>query len=82
MPTPSTDPPSSRFRPAVDRVRVSRSGSGRQAWRLLARQTHGLVETWCDVDGRPVRTFSTGQLAGLPEVVIIPAMGAPSYVFP
>ena len=34
------------------------------------------------VDGRLVRSRSTGVLTGLPEVVIVPGLGAPSYVEP
>ena len=34
------------------------------------------------VDGRLVRSRSTGVPTGLPEVVIVPGLGAPSYVEP
>ena len=39
-------------------------------------------EVWTEVDGRQVRSFSTGQRRDLPEVVLIPGLGAPSYLYP
>jgi pimeloyl-ACP methyl ester carboxylesterase len=41
-----------------------------------------LAEAWAEVDGRQVRSFSIGQLRDLPEVVLIPGLGAPGYLYP
>jgi len=41
-----------------------------------------LEETWTEVDGHLIRSFSTGQRTALPEVVLIPGMGAPLALYP
>src|SRR5918998_287185 len=41
-----------------------------------------MQEAWTRVDGRLVRSRSTGVLSDLPEIVILPGLGAPSYVEP
>jgi pimeloyl-ACP methyl ester carboxylesterase len=41
-----------------------------------------MVEAWADVDGRPVRSLSLGRPGELPEVVLLPGLGAPSYLYP
>ncbi|MVA76624.1 alpha/beta fold hydrolase [Auraticoccus sp. F435] len=43
---------------------------------------HGLSQTWTEVDGRPVRSLSTGTVRELPEVVLLPGLGAPFYLLP
>jgi len=44
------------------------------------RDPYGLRTTWDQVDGRPVRTLSTGAASDLPEVVMVPGLGAPGYL--
>jgi pimeloyl-ACP methyl ester carboxylesterase len=34
------------------------------------------------VDGRPVRVFSAGETTDLPEVIMVPGLGAPGYLAP
>src|SRR3954469_14362278 len=41
-----------------------------------------LEESWVEVDGRPVRSFSGGRQTGLPEIVLVPGMGAAGYLYP
>ena len=46
------------------------------------RTAPDLETAWTDVDGRPVRSLSTGRRRDLPEVVLIPGLGAPGYLYP
>jgi pimeloyl-ACP methyl ester carboxylesterase len=39
-------------------------------------------EVWTEVDGRLVRSLSIGERTDLPEVVLIPGLGAPGYLYP
>ena len=46
------------------------------------RSSAGFEEAWVEVDGRQVRSFSTGERKDLPEIVLIPGLGAPGYLYP
>ena len=46
------------------------------------RPSQDLEEAWTEVDGRQIRSFSMGHQTGLPEVVLIPGLGAPAYLYP
>ena len=61
---------------------MSAGGSDRRRARR-PRSHHGeIVEAWTEVDGRQIRSFSTGQPKSLPEVVLVPGLGAPAYLYP
>lgn len=46
------------------------------------RHGYGLEATITSVGGRPVRSLSAGRLRQLPEVVVLPGLGAPGYLLP
>lgn len=46
------------------------------------RDPFGLRPSRVDVDGRPVRSLSAGKVTGLPEVVLLPGLGACGYLVP
>jgi pimeloyl-ACP methyl ester carboxylesterase len=54
-------------------VRTRRNSGGRR---------DRLSETRTQVAGRPVRSLTAGHRRGLPDVVLLPGLGAPSYVEP
>jgi pimeloyl-ACP methyl ester carboxylesterase len=54
-----------------------RYGSG---W--LREPLHEMAERWNRVDGRRIRSLASGTLRDLPEVVILPGLGAPFYLGP
>lgn len=60
--------------------RVLAGPSGRM--RPPRRDPYGLSESWTGVDGRRVRSLSAGVPAGLPDVVLLPGLGAPGYLVP
>jgi pimeloyl-ACP methyl ester carboxylesterase len=47
----------------------------------LARR-YRLPQAVTEVDGRPVRSLTVGTQLGLPEVVLVPGLGAPGYLVP
>jgi pimeloyl-ACP methyl ester carboxylesterase len=46
------------------------------------RPPPGFEVTWSEVDGRQVRSYGTGRRGDLAEVVLIPGLGAPGYLYP
>lgn len=43
---------------------------------------HPFEETWAEVDGRPLRVLALGTATALPELVLLPGLGAPLYLGP
>lgn len=67
-------------RPHAAEVSAAESGSSR-ARRAPGRRSN-LDEDWVEVDGRLIRSFGVGRPTDLPEVVLVPGLGAPAYLFP
>jgi pimeloyl-ACP methyl ester carboxylesterase len=44
--------------------------------------SYGLNAGTTSVNGRPVRWLTAGHLGGLPEVILLPGLGAPGYLAP
>ncbi len=42
----------------------------------------GFTEDWTRIGERQVRSFSTGRQQALPEIVLVPGLGAPGYLYP
>ncbi|CAA9411949.1 MAG: hypothetical protein AVDCRST_MAG75-2809 [uncultured Propionibacteriaceae bacterium] len=61
---------------------MTATGSEPGSARELRLPSQDLAEACTEVDGRQVRSFSTGEPKGLPEVVLIPGLGAPPYLYP
>jgi YegS/Rv2252/BmrU family lipid kinase len=60
---------------------TTRVAAWRQRWSLRHRD-YGFAPTTTIVDERPVRSLSAGRRLDLPEVVLVPGMGAPGYLAP
>lgn len=73
-PTPS--PTQSGVAPAATRV-----PAWRQRW-ALRHGDYGFTPITTSVDGRPIRSLAAGRRLELPEVVLLPGMGAPGYLAP
>jgi pimeloyl-ACP methyl ester carboxylesterase len=63
-------------------LHVSSEGRKGPDWLRRIQRPDGMVEAWADVDGRPVRSLSLGRPSELPEVVLLPGLGAPSELYP
>jgi pimeloyl-ACP methyl ester carboxylesterase len=50
--------------------------------RALRRDPYGLRPTVTEVDGRPIRSLSAGQIRDNSEVVLLAGLGAPGYLAP
>jgi len=78
---PSSTPPDV----APARTGVAPATTGVAAWRQrwsLRHGDYGFTPTTTMVDERPVRSLSAGRCLDLPEVVLLPGMGAPGYLAP
>ena len=60
---------------------TTRVAAWRQRW-SLRHGDYGFTPTTTVVDERPVRSLSAGRCLDLPEVVLLPGMGAPGYLAP
>jgi pimeloyl-ACP methyl ester carboxylesterase len=54
----------------------------RRERRALRRDPYGLRSTVTEVDGRPIRSLSAGQIQDTSEVVLLAGLGAPGYLAP
>ena len=61
---------------------VTAAGPNTEAAGTPHRPSTDLEEAWTEIDGRQIRSYSTGQRTDLPEVVLIPGLGAPAYLYP
>lgn len=75
-PSSTTSPTRTGVAPASTRV-----AAWRQRW-SLRHGDYGFTPTTTMVDERPVRSLSAGRPLDLPEVVLLPGMGAPGYLAP
>ncbi|HEU4547943.1 MAG TPA: hypothetical protein VFR88_16775, partial [Microlunatus sp.] len=75
---PSSTASPTRTGPAPAATRVA---AWRQRW-SLRHGDYGFTATVTTVDQRPVRSLSAGRRLDLPEVVLLPGMGAPGYLAP
>ena len=70
---------------APARIGAPPATTGVAAWRQrwsLRHGDYGFTPTTTMVDERPIRSLSTGRRLDLPEVVLLPGMGAPGYLAP
>ncbi|HET9647145.1 MAG TPA: diacylglycerol kinase family protein [Microlunatus sp.] len=75
---PSSTPTPTRTGAAPATTRIA---ARRQRW-SLRHGDYGFTPTTTVVDERPVRSLSAGRRLDLPEVVLLPGMGAPGYLAP
>ncbi len=60
---------------------ATRVAAWRQRW-SLRHGNYGFTPTTTMIDERPIRSLSAGRRLDLPEVVLLPGMGAPGYLAP
>jgi pimeloyl-ACP methyl ester carboxylesterase len=63
-------------------AQLSPAARARRERRALRRDPYGLHPTVTEVDGRPIRSLSAGDIHDRPEVILLAGLGAPGYLAP
>ena len=63
-------------------AQLSPAARARRERRALRRDPYGLHPTVTEVDGRPIRSLSAGDIRDNPEVILLAGLGAPGYLAP
>ena len=63
-------------------TQLSSAARARRERRALRRDPYGLRPTVIEVNGRPIRSLSAGDIHDHPEVVLLAGLGAPGYLAP
>lgn len=63
-------------------TQLSPAARARRERRALRRDPYGLRPTLTEVDGRPIRSLSAGDIRDHSEVVLLAGLGAPGYLAP
>ena len=63
-------------------AQLSPAARARRERRALRRDPYGLHPTVTEVDGRPIRSLSAGDIHDHPEVILLAGLGAPGYLAP
>jgi pimeloyl-ACP methyl ester carboxylesterase len=63
-------------------AQLSPAAHARRERRALRRDPYGLHPTVIEVDGRPIRSLSAGDIHDHPEVILLAGLGAPGYLAP
>jgi pimeloyl-ACP methyl ester carboxylesterase len=63
-------------------AQLSPAARARRERRALRRNPYGLHPTVTEVDGRPIRSLSAGDIHDHPEVILLAGLGAPGYLAP